>query len=255
MATSDGPSIIKNGLVLCLDAADKNSYPGSGTVWFDLSGNNNNGVLDDSVYVSVNGGVIECVDNSNLGSRINFGSLNLNTPSVSIEYWFKMTSNPNVSGDNEFRFMAFKTNNFFNYMEQSRVINFTVVKGGTQFRRIGDTGDGVFAHGINVAGSPFVIGDWYHCVFIYNQDDGRGSYYCNGNFIRTGLMRTQNSPFTAITPGPIDSSNTSFIFSRYNDPIRRFFPGYLASLKIYNKPLSAQEVKQNYNVMKSRYGL
>ena len=45
MSVSNNPSIISNGLILALDAADKNSYPGSGTAWTDLSGNGNNGTL------------------------------------------------------------------------------------------------------------------------------------------------------------------------------------------------------------------
>ena len=40
-----GPKIITNGLVLYLDAANRNSYPGSGTTCTDLSGNNNNFTL------------------------------------------------------------------------------------------------------------------------------------------------------------------------------------------------------------------
>jgi len=36
-----GPKTVTNGLVLCLDAADKNSYPGSGTTWTDVSGTSN----------------------------------------------------------------------------------------------------------------------------------------------------------------------------------------------------------------------
>ena len=43
------PRIITNGLVLALDAANVKSYPGSGTVWKDLSGNNNNGTLVNGV--------------------------------------------------------------------------------------------------------------------------------------------------------------------------------------------------------------
>ena len=45
MGISRGPKIVSSGLVLCLDAANKVSYPGSGTVWRDLSGNNNTGTL------------------------------------------------------------------------------------------------------------------------------------------------------------------------------------------------------------------
>jgi hypothetical protein len=39
------PSIVMNGLVLCLDAGNSKSYPGSGTTWTDLSGNGNTGTL------------------------------------------------------------------------------------------------------------------------------------------------------------------------------------------------------------------
>ena len=46
MAFSRGPSIVTDGLVLALDAANHKSYPGSGTTWYDLSGNGNNGTLN-----------------------------------------------------------------------------------------------------------------------------------------------------------------------------------------------------------------
>ena len=45
MGFSRGPKIVTDGLVLCLDAANKKSYPGSGTTWTDLSGQGNNGTL------------------------------------------------------------------------------------------------------------------------------------------------------------------------------------------------------------------
>jgi hypothetical protein len=48
MGITAGPSIIDDGLVIILDAADKNSYPGSGTTWADLSGNGNNATLINS---------------------------------------------------------------------------------------------------------------------------------------------------------------------------------------------------------------
>ncbi len=59
MAGSSGPDLITNGLVLALDAADKNSYLGSGTSWYDLSGNGNTGALTNSpTFNSSNGGSI-----------------------------------------------------------------------------------------------------------------------------------------------------------------------------------------------------
>jgi len=48
MATNYNPKITTDGLVLCLDAANPKSYPGSGTAWFDISGNSRNGTLTNS---------------------------------------------------------------------------------------------------------------------------------------------------------------------------------------------------------------
>ena len=45
MAFGNGPRVVTDGLVLALDAADKNSYPGSGTTWNDISGNGWNGTF------------------------------------------------------------------------------------------------------------------------------------------------------------------------------------------------------------------
>lgn len=59
MGIDYGPKIVTNGLVLYLDAGNNKSYPGTGTVWTDLTGNNNNGTLVNApTFSSVNGGVI-----------------------------------------------------------------------------------------------------------------------------------------------------------------------------------------------------
>lgn len=48
MAINYGPKIVTSGLVLCLDAADTLSYPGSGTTWTDLSGRGNHHAITGS---------------------------------------------------------------------------------------------------------------------------------------------------------------------------------------------------------------
>ena len=65
MPTHYGPKVVTDGLVLALDAADRNSYPGSGTAWTDLSGRGNNGTLVNGVgYNSANFGSLS-FDGSN----------------------------------------------------------------------------------------------------------------------------------------------------------------------------------------------
>ena len=52
MSIAAGPSIVTSGLVLDLDAANPRSYPGSGSVWYDVSGNGNNASLYNITYSS-----------------------------------------------------------------------------------------------------------------------------------------------------------------------------------------------------------
>lgn len=57
MAILTRTNIVTNGLVMYLDAANKISYPGTGTTWFDMSGNSKNGTTSGATYGSQNGGV------------------------------------------------------------------------------------------------------------------------------------------------------------------------------------------------------
>ena len=59
MSTIGGANIVSDGLVLCLDAANRKSYVNGSTVWRDLSGNNNSGSLvNGPTFSSANGGSI-----------------------------------------------------------------------------------------------------------------------------------------------------------------------------------------------------
>ena len=49
MSLAHSPSIVMNGLILCLDAANPKSYPGTGTTWYDLSGNGAHGTVNGTV--------------------------------------------------------------------------------------------------------------------------------------------------------------------------------------------------------------
>jgi hypothetical protein len=92
LALSHSPSIVTDGLVLCLDAANPKSYPGSGTTWTDLSGNGNNGTLVNGVGYS----------GSNLGSLSFDGSndyIQFSTVSVqTVCFWGRMDADiPNLA--------------------------------------------------------------------------------------------------------------------------------------------------------------
>ena len=91
MAFSYSPKIVTNGLVLCLDAANRRSYPGAGTAWTDLSGNNNHATLiNGPIFNNINTGNI-IFDGTNDTSS--FGNvLNLRTNNFTLIQWIKPNS-------------------------------------------------------------------------------------------------------------------------------------------------------------------
>jgi len=93
MSVNYNPRTVTDGLVLCLDAGNRKSYPGSGTVWTDLSGRGNTGTLTNGpTYSSANGGSI-VFDGSN--DYVQFSSVSVRT----ICFWGRMDADiPNFAG-------------------------------------------------------------------------------------------------------------------------------------------------------------
>ena len=87
MASSLGPNVSESGLVLCLDAADKNSYSGTGTTWTDLSGNGYNGILTNGPTFSNTNGGIFIFDGTDDYVQTNLNQ-NTNNASITWEAWF-----------------------------------------------------------------------------------------------------------------------------------------------------------------------
>ena len=94
MALAHSPSTVMNGLVLCLDAANSKSYPGSGDTWFDLSGRGNNGTLVNGVgYDSGNGGSfsLDGVDDYSSVPSTNGLDLSGTSTSLTVSCWARTT--------------------------------------------------------------------------------------------------------------------------------------------------------------------
>ena len=88
MACNSGPDIIEDGLVLCLDAANINSYPKSGTTWSDLKGSNDGTLTNGPTFSSANGGCI-VFDGSN--DYVNGFRPVSGTPNVTYSCWMSAT--------------------------------------------------------------------------------------------------------------------------------------------------------------------
>lgn len=241
MAFGNGPRIVTNGLVLCLDASDRNSYPGSGTTWTNMVGSNNGTLTNSPVFDAGNGGNI-VLDGSNDYISIPFETILYD---CSIEIWFKAT------GLSSYQYLLSigdpSTNSYSFYMDMN------------------DPDGSSFAQTMwtywNSGGSPNSVipktgtyGDWNDSTwrhYVFTRSTTISPYtlhYMNGILVssinRTGDQTTQfgNGSGYYLKLG---SYRTNALY----------WQGNQASIKIYNRVLSATEIKQNYNATKSRFNL
>jgi hypothetical protein len=213
--------IVTNGLVLALDAADRNSYPGSGTTWTDVSGNGNTGTLTNGpTFNSANGGSI-VFDGTN--DFINCGNAsNLQITVGSIAAWVK-TSSPGGG----FRSIIAKQNAWGLFVADNILVTYDWGAAATR------------TTGINIAD-----GTWKYTVLTFTETVGTPSnnaiVYLNGNAVLTTTVKNSNQTINV----QIAEANAN-----------QFLNGNIAAALIYNRTLSATEIAQNYNATKSRFGL
>jgi len=226
MATIGGYNIVTDGLVLSLDAANPKSYPRSGTTWRDLSGNGNNGSLvNGPTFNSGNGGSI-VFDSAN--DYVNFNLINLsNIFTINIVAKAATGSGTNVllcpSSNNVDNWIAIANSKTQMYFTEFADFNNVAFNGNTTI----DTSNNV----------------WYSFTATCNVNTA--SLYVNGNF--------DGSTTVGFNIGAWSGSNSSI--GRRAGGGASYFSGSIALVQAYNRVLSAQEILQNYNAQKGRFGL
>ena len=213
-----------NGLVLCLDAGNTKSYPGSGTTWTDLSGNGNTGTLTNGpTYSSSNGGgiILDGVDD--------YVSTGLVLPSPSttpttFDLVFKYNSSNTyrgLIGASSYTGSGFSVG----FMGQSQMRN-TYNASGLGFENNWNYDSSVISNG----------------VFVF---DGRNIYvYRNGSSVIS---------YTASFDAAANASGINIG--------RNLQGGWGVSqsdvycVRVYNRALTASEISQNFNSLRGRFGI
>ena len=208
--------VIQDGIVLNLDAGASTSYPGSGTTWTDLSGNGNNGTLTNGpTFSSADGGSI-VFDGSNNYATITNNSLP--TGNYTINCWVKT---PSVIPVTQYD-MIISTSQIFWYLGIYSD-KFTI-----------DNNDGVFRFGSTLSAST-----WYNVTVT--RSGSTDTAYING------VSQGTNTNSAALSG--------NWEIGRYAYSPSHYWNSNIALVSIYNKALSTQEVQQNFNLLKGRYGL
>lgn len=224
MGISGGPYIVRdNSLILGLDASDANNrYRTEGRIWNDLSGNNNNGNI-------TNGATL---------NNDSFGSFTFN----GINSYIKVPSNASLQPASTLTIeCAFKRNS------GRTILTYSADGGGSTksycleflsvFRGILTTS--VSSYTLN--GPNIDANTWYYAALTY--DGSLASLYINGS------LSTSTAASGTITYA--GSSNLNL--GRKNDGDGEYISGSIGLTRIYNRALSAEEIRLNYNQFQSRF--
>lgn len=226
-----GPEFVTDGLVAHWDAGNTSSYPGSGTDWFDLTANGNDGVLTNGpVYSSVGGDHIE-FDGDN--DYVELGSIDSSNPlslfgstALSIEIWL----NPETSGDD------------FQRIFDKNTAGASIGGYGVYTRP--SLGQFVFnINGTSVVHTPSSFAGWKQIVWKRSSSNSI-----------TFVLNTLDTPVGSLATS-IPSTTASARIGSWSHSTGREFKGKIGCVRIYNKELSPSEILLNYNQLKGRYGL
>jgi len=217
-STDVGYKTSTDGLSLYLDARNQNSYPGTGTAWYDLSTGANNVSTTLATYSSPSPSSFSITSTN----YINFTSSAITTSTCSIEIVFKPTAYAGI---------------------YNQLINFTyniifVDSGGTVFYY------DYIGQQANMASSPpyiLSLNNWYYFVFeMYSgQPLNNNKMYLNGTQLAVGggnpLYQTNFNNGIGYLSGNLNQSCSIY--------------------KIYNRSLTQQEITNNYNYYKPIFNL
>ena len=229
MAVNSGPNgILQDGLTFYIDAANKDSYPGSGTTVTDIIEKETATLQSSGMFANNNAGVFAF---DGVNNYYQYDPLSINMYSVSI--WF----NPSVGWNNT--------------TYNSTPLSFDNFKVAVHFGDITGAYDSLLSIWTNDNQSNYYVGSgktidatWNHAAF--NWETNKYQIYLNGESVTTSAN---------LTPNLINTSYMDFIGvgkwfrSGYGTP----FNGDMGPIQIYNRALLAEEVKQNYNALKGRF--
>ena len=221
MTINYNPSVVTSGLVLCYDAGNPRSYPGSGASWYDASNNGSAGsILNGPTYSSNNlgylsfDGVNEYVDTGRTATQLGV---------YDADYTFEAWVYPTDLTSDRTMFGTDQTN---------------VRQGMHLVFRSGAIYQGHY--GSDFSAGTATLNGWNNISYTYVKSSSAASIYKNGVLQGTGTI----SSFIG---------TTNILIARWASTY--YFAGPGSVYKIYNRTLTAAEITQNFNALRGRYGL
>ena len=226
MGAASGPDIVEDGLVLCLDAGNRESYTGSGDIWNELSNNMSAELVNSPTFNSQNNGFFQFVSDDY--ARIPNNTL-LDTQTPSVEVWIKTNATTQLG----FWFEKGTVNSQYSLFQSNGTLIWRQNVGGSLID-------------LTITTSNFInTSNWYQVVGTFTS--GRRRLYVNNNLV--------NSDTVTGTLGTNTGGMSIGAYGGYTGSKSYYYNGNLAICRVYNKELTSTEVLQNYNAIKGRFGI
>jgi hypothetical protein len=224
MGVIAGANINDNGLIFSLDAANFRSYSGSGLTSFGLVGGIGGTLVNGTGFSSANGGSF-FFDGTNDYVFVGDNSLLNSFTNMTLEVVTKYTT----TNDQIFaQKVNYALNHWFGIEIYSSTIAAACYQGGANY--------------LSVPVSSYPANFIYHFAITLNGTIQ--TLYVNGVSVASN------------SSGAIPSlSGNNFVIGARSNISAPYLNGNVYSTKFYNRALTAQEIKQNYNATKRRYSL
>jgi hypothetical protein len=222
------PNIVTSGLILNYDMSDYRSAPFTGNYIYDLSGSGNTGeLLNGPTFSSLTDGSL-FFDGTNDYVNVTRSAALTSATSVTVQFWVYLSQGANTCVRNTDIAWLFEFGTNGNNSPAGTYPQFLVNTSSGQS----------YVYGNSAIGTSV----WKNCTGTYSP--GSAKIYIDGVLFSTTTSSTGT--------GNIIYSSGYLSLGFYSGEI---FNGYLSQLLVYNRVLSAQEILQNYNATKSRFGL
>lgn len=227
MALTHSPRILRNGLVFCFDAANYKSYPRTGTVVTNIVSNSNGETVNSPAFSDNKKGYFSFVTDD----YIRFPEeSSLNTQTLTVEVWART----NATTQNGFWFEKGTVNSQYSLFQEGGQILWRANFGSGLVNMISST----TANYINTT-------NWFQIVGTFVS--GQQYVYINssqaGSAVQTGTIATNANGMSIGTYGGYSGSRGY----HYN--------GDIGVVKVYNRVLSPNEIRQNFEALRGRYGI
>jgi len=226
MSLNHSPSIVTDGLVLCLDAANQRSYPKSGTTWSDLKGSNNGTLtnMDFANNFNTDNGGNFTFDGADEDIRT---QVTQRGQRFSFSLWVKIDYS---NSDTYARIIEFGNNNYvvccINKLSYSNKFTFQKLNVNNAF----------------LVSQTSISGMWQHITCTY--DDNVQKLYINAIEEDSSIIGSRSaSDFRWYFGGSPDATYSTV----------SYLAGQISNVSIYSRALTADEIRQNYEATIGRY--